>query len=450
MLVESAGVNGFDFINSQIVAIGDQNTKYIETKSGFSSKLNFYNIDFWGNPTQGIYMNGGTINLQSANFNQPGQNALAIINSGVVNIESSIVLPINKLLNTGGEPGFSAHSSIIDPNGIQKGDCILWQNNISNSPTVITSSAINRSGWTVSASQNTASARNAIDGVSSTRWDSQGSQQSGQWFVINFNKAEKIEQILLDVAASPGDSPKGFSMYVSDNGINWYGPALNGVGTDVMTILSFPSTSVQYVKIVQTGTKSNYWSIHEVNVFGNSLPVSVSSISLDSGNEITIARNSTQQLTATIHPENAENNNVFWVSGNISVAKVDNQGMVTAVSDGTAIITAVSMDGVKKASVKVNVNEYGVSVRSIAGNDEFKLYPNPAHLFVNYNFVLKKASTVTIGFYSVQGSYIKALSIAGDVGLNQGQIKTDDLVPGCYLLKFDFGYTILTKQLIIK
>ena len=52
----------------------------------------------------------------------------------------------------------------------------------------------------------------------------------------------------------------------------------------------------------------------------------------------------TLTLTATVAPDNATNQAVTWTSSNPSVAKVEN-GVVTALARGTAVITATAADG---------------------------------------------------------------------------------------------------------
>ncbi len=62
-----------------------------------------------------------------------------------------------------------------------------------------------------------------------------------------------------------------------------------------------------------------------------------------------------QKLTATVAPENASNKDVIWESSNPAVAVVKN-GVVTAVADGKAVITAKSADnGEVKAQCSVTV-----------------------------------------------------------------------------------------------
>ena len=66
----------------------------------------------------------------------------------------------------------------------------------------------------------------------------------------------------------------------------------------------------------------------------------------------------TETLTATVAPANATNKAVIWTSSNPSVAKVEN-GVVTALACGTAVITATAADGSgASASCTVTVSSY--------------------------------------------------------------------------------------------
>lgn len=63
----------------------------------------------------------------------------------------------------------------------------------------------------------------------------------------------------------------------------------------------------------------------------------------------------TLQLTATIYPDSATNKTVTWKSSDEKVATVDESGLVTAVGNGTADITATTEDGNFKATCQVTV-----------------------------------------------------------------------------------------------
>lgn len=102
---------------------------------------------------------------------------------------------------------------------------------------------------------------------------------------------------------------------------------------------------------------SDVWSIDEGHAWPllkmvekgliESIVVSPESVSLEVGE--------TCQLTATISPADATNKTLKWVSSDRNIAKVSN-GLVTAVSEGTATITVLSTDGTgKSAQVVVTV-----------------------------------------------------------------------------------------------
>lgn len=64
---------------------------------------------------------------------------------------------------------------------------------------------------------------------------------------------------------------------------------------------------------------------------------------------------STGSLTATINPANAANKSLTWTSDNTAVATVNENGVVTAVAEGTAKITVKTADGEKTAVCTVTV-----------------------------------------------------------------------------------------------
>ena len=83
--------------------------------------------------------------------------------------------------------------------------------------------------------------------------------------------------------------------------------------------------------------------------------VHVSSIQLNKATLSFTQKGASETLQAIILPSNADDQSVSWTSSNSSVAKVDQNGTVTAVADGTAIITAVANDGRKAATCSVTV-----------------------------------------------------------------------------------------------
>ena len=84
------------------------------------------------------------------------------------------------------------------------------------------------------------------------------------------------------------------------------------------------------------------------------ITVRVTGVSLNN-NTLTLNVGNTSTLTATVTPSNATNKAVTWSTNNSSVASV-NDGVITAVSNGTAIITVTTIDGNYSASCTVTVN----------------------------------------------------------------------------------------------
>ena len=82
---------------------------------------------------------------------------------------------------------------------------------------------------------------------------------------------------------------------------------------------------------------------------------------------MTIIKGDTEQLTATVYPEDAKDTNVYWTSANRNIATVDNDGNVTGIAGGETVITARSSDATVYAECKVKVD---VPVDSIVLNQK--------------------------------------------------------------------------------
>ena len=65
----------------------------------------------------------------------------------------------------------------------------------------------------------------------------------------------------------------------------------------------------------------------------------------------------TATITATVKPDNATNKNVTWSSSNTAVATVSESGVITGKSEGTATITATTVDGNYTAEATITVKK---------------------------------------------------------------------------------------------
>ena len=159
--------------------------------------------------------------------------------------------------------------------------------------------------------------------------------------------------------------------------------------------------------------------------------VPVTGVSLDKPS-ITLIEGNTEQLTATIAPSNATNQNVTWSSNNTNVATVSQLGLVTAVAAGSATITVTTVDGNRTATSNVTVNEPpSITVRW--KNDQN--WTGSMHIFAwerngtPGTYTAAWPGTVvtpgTDGWYSHK--FVNATSIRFLIGSGNDQPQTEDL-----------------------
>lgn len=127
---------------------------------------------------------------------------------------------------------------------------------------------LERTDWKVSSNVNTEASDpySAIDGDRRTRWDTGVHQVPGEYYQIDLGKTHSIEAIDLDSTLSAYDYPRGYEVYVSNDAKNWT-LITSGKGKKEITTIHFPDVLTQYVRIVQTGSGGNYWSIQEMQIY---------------------------------------------------------------------------------------------------------------------------------------------------------------------------------------
>ena len=136
---------------------------------------------------------------------------------------------------------------------------------------------------------------------------------------------------------------------------------------------TFSSITNKATLYVPAGKKNiyenaDYWQDFSSIVELDPDPILATSISL---NMISAELNTggTLQLTATVLPSNATNKTVTWTTSNSSVATVSSNGLVSAITQGTATITATTTDGSNlSASCTITVNQSPILVTSISLN----------------------------------------------------------------------------------
>ena len=113
-------------------------------------------------------------------------------------------------------------------------------------------------------------------------------------------------------------------------------------------------------------------------------------------------------LSAEIMPAEAINKNVTWSSGDISVATVDVNGVVTAQSQGRATITATTVEGGKKGTCEVIV------VGLCAGFSKFpRCAPEGQYIYIEAEII--KGNNINFSWDISGAGYVEYINPIGSV-----------------------------------
>ncbi|NIK78274.1 uncharacterized protein YjdB [Paenibacillus castaneae] len=217
------------------------------------------------------------------------------------------------------------------------------------------------------------------------------------YWVVNFSTKGYSDIKLSSMQAGSPTGPKSFNVqYSLDNSV-WSQIDSYNVGstsatpvdyvTGTLSNISLPaavndqssvfirwvvdadSKTVGDAVIPAAGTGSGTNRIANISVTGTPLPsgpVSVTGVTLDK-TALHVSVGGTAALVAQVLPANATNSSVTWTSSDSSVATVVN-GTVSAINEGTATITAVTVDGSFQATATVNVSSGPISVTGVTLN----------------------------------------------------------------------------------
>jgi uncharacterized protein YjdB len=111
-------------------------------------------------------------------------------------------------------------------------------------------------------------------------------------------------------------------------------------------------TAVAVGNVAITATTEDGGKVSTCNL---SVIVPVTAVAIDP-TTLSLNAGATQAMNAIITPTNCSNKNVTWSSSNPDIAKVNNNGTLTAVAPGVCTITAITADGGKSATSSVTVN----------------------------------------------------------------------------------------------
>lgn len=173
--------------------------------------------------------------------------------------------------------------------------------------------------------------------------------------------------------------------------------------------------------------------------------IPVSGVTLTGCPTDTLTIGDTIRLDAIIAPVDASDQSISWSSSDTSVATVDQQGMVSAMSQGTSTISVVTHDGNFTASCQVTiVSEVSSMNRNTEGGRMFRVYPNPASEIIYFEFNDRSTEKV-IMIYSIHGQLLKSkMTYESCLELDIGEIKPGGMI----IIRVHSGQDIETVRLI--
>jgi len=113
-------------------------------------------------------------------------------------------------------------------------------------------------------------AANAVDDDATTRWSTGTGQQPGQYLQVALGRLEHVSQVVLDTGVSTGDYPRGYALFVSQDGQAWGDPVAVGAGSGQLTTISVPSRAIRYLRVVATASSPSWWSVADLRVYRHS------------------------------------------------------------------------------------------------------------------------------------------------------------------------------------
>ena len=124
-----------------------------------------------------------------------------------------------------------------------------------------------RAQWKLTASEGAESVALALDGQPGTRYTTRVFQHPGEWLQVELPQEATVAGVSLDAGAEGSDFPRGYTVQVSGDGVNWGQPVASGKGTGRLTQAEFAPVRARFVRVTQTaGAKDKFWSVAELQL----------------------------------------------------------------------------------------------------------------------------------------------------------------------------------------
>ena len=157
---------------------------------------------------------------------------------------------------------------------------------------------------------------------------------------LTLNRKDKTAQLTAEVIPSYADNTR----------VTWKSSDESVVTVDEKGKVTAVGNGTATITV--TSVSGNYTATVAVTV---KIPVEIEKISIEAEKETLTKIGESTELKVKIEPENADAQKLIWKSDNEMVAAVDENGKVTAIGNGMAIITVTTEYGKNTASIIITV-----------------------------------------------------------------------------------------------
>ena len=157
---------------------------------------------------------------------------------------------------------------------------------------------------------------------------------------LTLNRKDETAQLTAEVIPSYADNTR----------VKWKSSDENVVTVDEKGKVTAVGNGTATITV--TSVSGNYTATVAVTV---KIPVEIEKISIEAEKETLTKIGESTELKVKIEPENADAQKLIWKSDDEMIAAVDENGKVTAIGNGMAIITVTTEDGKNTASITITV-----------------------------------------------------------------------------------------------
>jgi hypothetical protein len=154
----------------------------------------------------------------------------------------------------------------------------------------------------------------------------------------------------------------------------------------------------------------------------------------------------TLQMIAEVLPQTSTLQTVHWTINNPDIATISENGLITAVSNGTVTVTAMSLELNSEVSDQMDITISGQvsAIQSLAGAENINIYPNPVEGGLFTISGIEDINSVII--IDLQGKQLTSIDTN-----NQKSIELNlDVPAGMYIVRLSDGTSIYHAKITIR